>query len=184
MLEVTAEWEGLDEAFAELERECAEVVRGISVRYWNYVLSQTPQAWGRMAASWTYSLNDGGQFYDRSSEVSFEGPRRQITGKLAPSYFLYKGHHAAIRIANSHSKGRESAFKLGDTIWFSNGVNHGEGPYSQAVENGEVRLRRVNQPGAPVRRGLDYIEAHFGRDVSKEAAQRLRTMRIGDGDAI
>lgn len=173
------EWVGLDEAFDTLEEECAAVVRGISVRLWSNILQRTPQFYGRMAASWSYTLG-APSYVDRTAQVEFEGPRKLVAGNLQPSQGLYRGHPTAIGVANNASRGNDSGFKLGMTIYIANGVDHGEGGYSQAIENGEVRLRAVNQPGAPVTRSIDSLRANFGDDISARQAARLKELRVGD----
>lgn len=180
MIDIT--WDNIDEAFAELEAECTEVVRGITVMTWNSILVKTPQYDGRMAASWSYSLNIP-QYEDRSKEVEFVGPRKIEIGKLQPSQGLYRGHPVALQVANNANRSSDAAFKLGDTVWISNGVNHGEGPYSQDVEDGNIRLRAQNLPGQPVRRTLDMIGLRFDEDVSPRRALTLKTLRVGQGNA-
>lgn len=157
----------LNKAFKELEAELEQVARGLSVQLWDSILIKTPQYLGRMAASWSYSLN-APQYLDRSFMVDWD-----ITEPLQ------RGHRTAIDIANEDNLGSELSFKLGDTIWIANGVDHGEGEYAGAVESGEVMLRSVNQPGAPVRRSLDMIGSRYGGDINIKVAQRLKTLRIG-----
>lgn len=176
------DWEGLDEAFEALEAECEQIVRGLTVRIWNGILSKTPQYHGRMVASWSYSLN-GPEYVDRSEQVEFMGPRKIELGNFEPSSALYKGHHKAINVANLANTGREMRFKLGDTVYISNGVDHGEGPYSELVENGGVHLRAPNLPGAPVARTLDWVEANFGVDIKPYRAEALKGLKIGSQDA-
>lgn len=188
MVELDLEWDGLDKAFQELEAECTEVVRGIAIEAWNHMLDQTPQFWGRMAASWTFSYN-APLFLDRSetvdaSETSDMALSNQVTydtpdGPETSFAGLYKGHPEAIDTANFYNRGRDNGFQLGMTIFFANGVDHGEGPYSGAVESGAIRLRPVNRPGAPARRSLDFVAARYGRGVSAERAKLLKSFRIG-----
>lgn len=172
------DWEGLDAAFDELEAELVQVVRGMSVELWNGVLAKTPQFHGRMAASWSYSI-DTPHYVDRSDELDFVGPRRVQIGNFEPTTGLYRGHPEAIAVANMANAGRDAGFRLGQTIWLANGVDHGEGPYSQAVEDGTVRLRAVNRPGAPVERSADQLVSRYGEDVSAAQAQRLKLLKIG-----
>ena len=175
-------WVGLDAEFAKLEDECADIIRGLSVRTFNSILSRTPQYLGRMTASWTYSLGRP-EFVDRSELVkppSVRGP----SGFIDYGEFkgLYRGHPFAISLANAASAGKDRSFKLGMTIYISNGVNHGEGSYSQGVEDGDVILRAQNRPGAPVSRTLDYINAYY-QDITPAKARTLKSLRIGQPDA-
>lgn len=190
MLEVEVEWEGLDAAFEELEKQCAETVRGIAVEAWHRMLNQTPQFLGRMTASWSFCLGTP-QFYDRSFAVDWNpgesAPRRKMFGGGQFDYeedlgAKYKGHPVAIELANSFNQGKELPFQLGMDIYFTNGVDHGEGPYAAAVEDGSIRLRHVNQPGAPARRALDAVAAKYHIGVSEARGEVLRGLRI-DGAA-
>lgn len=178
-------WKGLDAAFAELEAECTEVARGLTVRIWNGILSKTPQYEGRMAASWSYSIG-APEYVDRSALVSPDPTGQGDFTHLG--YYkhgvdpIYKGHPVAIGVANSTNQGKDKAFKLGDTIYIANGVDHGEGAYSGAVEDGNVILRAENLPGAPVSRTLDWASVYFN-DISPQKAMSLKVLTIGSPDA-
>lgn len=167
-----SDWEGLNEAFAEIEGECTDAVRGISVEVWDGILRKTPQFHGSMAASWTYSL-DHPVFENRSEQVL----TKLDSGPVQP---VYRGHPEALAIANAASLGADRGFTLGRHIWIANGVDHGEGPYSQKIEDGQVMLRKFNQPGRPVGRTLDQIQARYGDDVKPSQAARLKTLKVGD----
>lgn len=177
------QWSGLDAAFAELEGELTDVVRGMSVRVFNGFLSKTPQYLGRMTASWTYSLNVP-VFVDRSRDVDPTEGKLSESGYIDYGSFkgLWRGHPLAIAVANAANAGKDSGFKLGMTIYISNGVNHGEGPYSQDIEDGSVILRAENRPGAPVARTLDWASVAY-KDVTPTAARTLRTLRLGKNDS-
>lgn len=176
-------WTGLDVAFAELEAELTNVARGLMVRIWNGILSKTPQYLGRMAASWTFSVSEP-QFVDRSALVDPAPEQTSANGFIDYGQFggLWRGHPAAIAIANSASAGKDRAFKLGDTVFISNGVNHGEGAYSQDVEDGNVILRAQNRPGAPISRTLDWASVYYN-DITPQKAASLKVLTIGSPDA-
>lgn len=175
-------WTGLDAAFAELEAECTDIVRGLTVKVYNGILSKTPQYLGRMAASWSYSLG-APQFVDRSHLVqppAVKGP----SGFIDYGEFkgLWRGHPQAIAVAGAANAGKDSGFRLGMTVYISNGVNHGEGEYAGAAEDGDVILRAVNRPGAPVSRTLDDVgKTH--QNISPIRARTLKALRIGQPDA-
>lgn len=177
-------WVGLDAAFAELEAELTDVARGLTVRVFNGILSKTPQYLGRMAASWTYSVGSP-QFVDRSALVDSEGGQGVHTHL---GYYrkgvtpLQRGSPVAIGIAKLASAGRDKSFKLGDIVYLANGVNHGEGPYSQAVEDGNVTLRAENRPGAPAQRTVDWAGAYY-QDITPNKARELKSLTIGKIDA-
>lgn len=172
-------WTGLDDEFAKLEAECTDIIRGLTVRVFNSVLSRTPQFLGRMAASWEYSIG-APSFVDRSDLVFSKELMEK--GYYKDSWKLKKGNPAAIYIANAANAGRDKAFKLGDIVYFANGVNHGEGPYAGAVEDGSVRLRSVNLPDAPASRALDWAN-DFYSDITPNKAETLKSLTIGVADA-
>lgn len=164
MIAVKAEWTNLDQAFAALEEDCARIIRGISISMWKSILRYTPQYSGGMAASWSYSI--GAPVYaDRSDQVS-------ISGDAMPYIPHKKGDPEAIEVANRQGVSR-SPFKLGDTIYIANGVEHAD-----AVESGDVRLRFVNQPGRPLFRTLALVDARYRFDVRPAAAAQLRRMEF------
>ena len=78
-----ANWEGLDEAFAELEAECANVIRGMTVEIFKYTLQQSPQSKGVFVSSWQYSLNR--PIYWSNPEFANVEPETYMKGNLALS---------------------------------------------------------------------------------------------------
>jgi hypothetical protein len=179
MLDVELGWENLDVAFDELEQELTEVARGLTVRAFDSLLSRTPQFLGQMVASWTYSLNT--PRFENRWQLAYAAQLERVEERDS-FQGLWKGHPVAISIANAANAGNDAAFKLGDTVWFANGVDHGEGPYSEDVEVGNVQLRAVNLPGEPARRTMDWIGVRFG-EISADQAQRLRERRLGGSNA-
>lgn len=156
---LTLDRSSLDDAFDDLENQLSEMARGIAVTFWDDILARTPQMWGEMAASWTFSVGSP-EFYDRSWDVQHVEP-------------LYKGHAAALMIANDYNAGNEVNFRLGQTAWITNGVDH-----AQAIEDGEIRLRQVNRPGMPIARAMGSMYSKFSRGISYKVAQSLRTKKI------
>lgn len=177
---MSSEWTNLDDAFEGLEGECQEVIRGMTVEIWKNVLLRTPQFYGRMAASWSYSLGSP-VYVDRSDEVDDQGldSSALATNKLGEFAGLSRGHPAAINIAEAASAYNDADYRLGMTVYISNGVDHGEGPYSGEVEYAGSRLRAVNQPGAPLRRSINSARTNYGEDVTMRQALRLKDTRIG-----
>ena len=182
-IDLEIDWVDINEALDELEAELTDVCRGLSVRVWNSVLSKTPQFMGRMAASWNYTIGTP-EYVDRSGLVD------PLSEKLPSHRFndlgefrgLYRGHPFAIEIANNACAGRDQQFKLGDTVWITNGVDHGEGPYSGEIEEGNVNLRPENRPGMPVARTEDMVDARYA-EISQAQAETLRHLTIGDNGA-
>lgn len=174
-----AGWDDLDGAFEALEAELTPVVRGLAVEIWNDILRWTPQFYGRMAASWTFNLNSP-VFVDRSEEVSPEGLNQDRTrhNKFGEFMGLRRGAPTAINIAQLFNVGNDRNFKLGDTIWIANGVDHGEGPYAGPIEEGAIPLRPANRPGAPVRRALDAASLRYA-DVPPVKVQYLKSLNLG-----
>jgi hypothetical protein len=183
---INAEWENLDEAFESLVREVTDVVRGVTVEAWNLVLQQTPQFYGRAVASWTYSIGTPA-FVDRSAAALMLEAHADTfrTDPDEGDVFMgkRKGDPAAIGIANFASAGHELPYRLGDTIFFGNGVDHGEGSYANDLELPSIYLRPVNQPGRMVRRSFDRLAARYGNGITAQRAEVLKTMRIGGSNA-
>lgn len=175
-LGVTLEWDNLDQAFEQFEaEEITPIVRGLAVFLWDSILRKTPQYFGGMAASWTWTYSPS-NFKDRSQRVTQREP--------ADLQILFRGHPAAIAIANAASAGRDAEFKLGRTIYFTNGVNHGEGYYAGVVESWDSdKLRTFNRPGKPLSRSLDMIQSRFGTDISRGMAVKFKDMKIGGASA-
>lgn len=189
-IDISVDIDGLDEAFDELEQEVAGIIRGISIELWNHILVETPQYYGRLAASWTYSLGTP-VYVDRSKTMEFDIPHVSIqyvgvdkfTGEEG-FFGRRKGDPEAIGIANFASEGREVGFRLGQDIWLANGADHGEGAYSQEIEDaGSGRLRPVNQPGHAVARSIDALSIRYGDDITPLRAEQLQQLRIGGNDA-
>lgn len=171
-------WQGesLDKAFAELEEECEQIVRGLTVDVWNRILWRTPQYYGRMVVSYTYSL-DFPVFVDRSDLVA---NLDALDPDERSTQLRSKGDLRAINIANGLNGYMPPRFKLGDTVWIANGVDHGEGPYSGAIEDGKVRLRSINRPGAMVSRTMDYVGSRYASVTKRQAGMlKATTMRGG-----
>lgn len=176
MLQAELQWDNLDAAFEQLEADLTNVARGLAVRAWDALLARTPQFYGRMTASWTFSLNSP-VFVDRSDAAWAEQTDKIDEGPFAG---LRQGHPVAIELANFYNAGRDKAFKLGDTVWFANGVDHGEGPYSQDVEDGNINLRAENLPGEPARRAIDWIGLRYA-EITPNQARLLRARTLGEG---
>lgn len=170
--------ESFDQAFNELELECEAIVRGLTVRIWDSILAKSPQYHGRFVASWSYQLDSPGPT-DRSGEVGMEpGVKAFDRYSVDDKFFgLYAGHGAAINVANAASLGVDKAFRLGQTVYMTNGVDHGEGPYSYDIEVGNIHLRAENLPGAPVSRTMDLVENSYA-EISEIKAQSLKAARI------
>jgi hypothetical protein len=177
------QWRDLDQAFAELEAECEDVVRGLTVRVFNGTLSKTPQFLGRMTASWNYCLGTP-EYSDRSNMVDplSEKLNSRVYSDFGTFKGLYRGHPLAIAIANQANKGKDRAFKLGMTVYLTNGVDHGEGGYASGIEDGSIKLRAVNRPGAPASRTLDWAGTYY-RTITKAKASSLKALSIGQSNA-
>jgi len=172
------EWNNLDAAIAALIKEEVEpIVKGLAATAWMKILRYTPQKYGRLAASWSYSLGEP-LYVDRSQTVPSSDDKDDHSLPI-----FWAGHKTAVNIANSFAVGRDSAFKLGDTIWFANGADHGDGPYSSFIENVDQSwLRLYNRPGHAVVRSMEFMETRFGEDVSASAAARLKQTKIGGSE--
>lgn len=171
---VNAQWANLDEALGQLRQELTEVARGITVSAWKHILAASPQYDGRLVVSWTYNLHNP-LIEDRSAMAP---PREEGVGPYRA------GDRPAIDVANALNAGRDLAFRLGDTVWISNGVNHGEGMYAEIAEsitfNG-VTLRYVNMPAQPITRTSDLLAGRYSGGVNRAQAGQLRRLSIAGG---
>jgi hypothetical protein len=181
MLEITVDFDeaSLEKAFEELNKECSDIVRGLSIMLWYRILAETPQKFGRAAASWTYSYR-APLFIDRSHAV---GIGHEIGDRdLDAEGMLWKGHPYAIdfatMIAAPHAN--DPAYRLGTEIYFANGVDHGEGHYASDLEEGAIHLRSVNRPGAMVQRAIDYVHVRYSEDIGARQAGHLKNLRMGE----
>lgn len=182
-LGIKVKWKDLDEAFAAFEEEVTEVARGVTVLLWDSILIKTPQYYGGMAASWTYTYA-AGNARDRSDMVRPVELAANNMWKSDVYEVRRRGHPVAIGIARAASAGKEKEFKLGRTVYLTNGVDHGEGRYASIVEDWDLmKLRAVNRPGHPMKRSLDLIERRFGKDISTREAEQLRALSITSGAA-
>lgn len=186
MLEFKFDSDSLERALKELTvKEFEPVVKGLGQELWNSILTKTPQYFGRLTASWSYSVNtpitvdrssmvisdeEADRVRDQRAEMREEGLDVHDVGDVR-----YRGHPTAIRVAYSMSQGNASNFKLGDTIYFANGANHGEGAYSEFIETVDpLWLRVYNRPGAMVRRTAQAFQAKYENGVSENQAERVK----------
>lgn len=174
-MELEFTWEGLDEAIDRLVQEQIEpVLRGLSVELWNDNLERTPQFFGRLVASWSYTVGEP-LFTDRSDLITFVKDA-EAPGKTRARQ---KGDPEGISIANLNSRGKDLGFRLGQTIWMANGADHGQGAYSTEIEETDPsNLREVNRPGHALAYAVAAIEAKYGQEITGSQALKLKNLHI------
>ena len=158
-------WDGLDLAFAELEAECANVVRGMTVDIFKTALHFSPQSKGVFVSSWTYNLNR--PVFWTNTEFMGNDPETYT-----------KGNPEAIDSALQINAGEDTPFKLGDTVYISNGAEGLDGEYGILIEDGGMKLRAENRPGRPLGRAIDRAATWYAKDVNPKHAAVLKAMRI------
>lgn len=163
-------WEGLDAAFAELEAEVTDIVRGMTVEIFNHTLEMSPQYFGRYVSSWTYQVGKPEFWSNPEFDYVIDD-----TGSIP---IQRKGDPEAINSAKSHNAGRDRDFKLGSTVYIANGVDHGEGPYAGLIEDGGITLRAVNQPGRPLGRSIDRAATWYAHDVNPKRVAQIKGNRL------
>ena len=84
-----------------------------------------------------------------------------------------KGDPEAVMYAMLNNTGVPQGFKLGDTVYFTNSVDHAED-----LEEGRITLRAVNMPGRPLHRTLDRVASWYGSDVNPSRAETLKKYRM------
>jgi len=156
--------DSIDVAFAELEKECTDIVRGMTVDIFHTVLQWSPQSKGVFVSSWQYNIG---------SPIFWTNP--EFVGNERETYV--KGNPPAIQSAKEYNAGDEAGFKLGDTVFISNGAESIEGEYAGLVEAG-LRLRPENRPGRPLGRAVDRTATWFKKDMSPAHAAAFKAMRI------
>lgn len=161
-----ANWEGLDAAFAELEAECANVVRGMTVEIFKTAVTWSPQSKGVFVSSWQYSLN---------RPVYWSNP---FYADIPRETFV-KGNQPAINEAFQINSDKDTPFKLGDTVYISNGAEGLDGEYGILIEEGAMKLRYENRGGLrPLSRAVDRAASWFANDVNPTHAAKLKALRI------
>lgn len=180
MVEITLDV-GFDQAeltalMNELEEEVAAACIGLGIELFESILYRSPQSSGSYAASWTMSLNVP-KAVDRRGMVP-ASEKTMTFNRGGPGYDLTvgipysKGDLPAIELAMAASSGIKSAFRLGDTIWISNGVLNEEGEaYGMDIESGEMMLRAVNRPGDALARSCDYVIRQYGSITQSKLAK-------------
>lgn len=168
MLDV--KWENLDGAFAELEQEVTDIVRGITIESFHFLLRTSPQYYGRFVANWNYSLNT----QNTSVNSAFQ-PKVAYwkTDEMNAQSIYKKGDEEAITYAMQNNAGVPDGFKLGDTVYFTNSVDHADD-----LEEGRIQLRAVNMPGRPMKRTLDRISSWYSNDVNHSRTDTLKRLRM------
>lgn len=159
------EWDNLDQVMAELEAEITDIVRGFTVEIYYHTLKMSPQYFGRYVSNWTYQIGSPDSWLNQEFDYEDEDSGYATIHK--------KGDWPAIESAVNHSKGRDSRFKLGDTVFISNNAGH-----ANDIETGRINLRVVNQPGRPLTRAIDRATTWYGNDMKAKHALELRAMRI------
>jgi hypothetical protein len=163
-------WTGLDQAFAELEAEVTEIVRGITVEIFNHTLHMSPQRFGKYVSSWTYDVGAPRPW----SNPQFD----YITEDKGEVALKRKGDREAIDAAVAHNAGHEMQYKLGDVVYISNGVVGDDGNYAALIEEEPEWLRDVNKPGRPLGRSIDRAGVWYAHTVNPKRAPALRALRI------
>jgi hypothetical protein len=141
-----------------------ETARGLTVDIFKHVIEISPQYSGDFAGNWKYKLN--------GVDTDFDPALFNILGQ-GNEPFRLAGHPEAVAHAMSANAGRDSAFKLGDTAFFSNSADHTE-PYSMKIWEGTIQFRPGNAK-------IDERTENYMRSysvISAATAKRLRMERL------
>ncbi len=159
-------WENLDAAFAELEAECTNVIRGMTVDIFKTAVTWSPQSKGVFVSSWQYSLN---------RPVFWSNPEFANT----PPETYMRGNREAIDAAFQANAGDDAPFKLGDIVYISNGAEGLDGEYGVLIEDGTMRLRYENRGGSrPLGRAIDRAGTWYAHTVNPKHAAQLKAIKI------
>lgn len=184
-LDVAFEKADLDSFFYELEETVEAAAIGIGVELFNNILNRSPQWSGSYVASWSISLNNP-KFVDRSAEALSLSPLRfdpSIYDPDEPQKAPFsRGSVEPINIALREAAGITQSFKLGDTIYISNGVTSRDPGwedynYGPDIESGHIDLRSVNRPGDAMKRSINYVMKIYA-NVTQYDAYKLKTKTL------
>lgn len=142
--------------FAAVENAAAEAAVGIAHQVFEEVLETSPQYSGDFVANWKVSTNPNySEFTPNAVGGYFKG--KGDLNAMGPIFQM--GSSPAMQYARSNAKWPK--IKLGKSIYLHNNARHDE-PYAWKIENGEIRLRPVNE-GAEhvVRRALASVSFNY-----------------------
>lgn len=176
---------GLDAWLAAAEAKITNVTRGLGAVLFKTIVKESPQYSGDFAANWKYSLNSIDHSFTKDLFDGAVSRTEVIRQDLRNSNYLFtrkypvggfiKGSPAAVDYAMAVNKGKDAAFKLGDTIHMSNSAAHDES-YAMLIEDNKIKFRQGNN-GAPARLGaMHFMNAH--RTITKARAEGLARTKL------
>lgn len=169
----------IDKWLEEVEGIATKFCRGVAVRIFEQTLMNSVQYSGDFAANWKFSLNSIDTSFKRDAVPEFRNQSEVVTwthgkeGEKQPFFSRFmpmddRGEGArfhAVSYTLRSNRGRDEAFKLGDTIYISNSAAHDE-PYAEGIENGTIKLR-IKSNARPLGRAVDaaLMQAAGGASV-------------------
>lgn len=176
---------GITNAINEFQQESVEVLRGISIAAYSWVLADTPQWSGNAVSNWNYSVDTV------DTEVTFElkasnqseraavGAPRNATSSKFGAPVAQKGDSRAIGISVSRNQGREARLRsLTQQVFISNSAKSlDHKSYIEMLEaNPNSFLRPVNEPGHMV--ALTVAELQGLALLSETQVAYLRSLSL------
>lgn len=157
--------QGLDRWIEDCEDLVIGAKRGLAIEAFQFVVRETAQWTGNLAASWSLSVGAP----NAVSETPFKDIDPPISSRNPVESALRKGSPAAVTyaLARARADGAASLVNLTNDVFIATGV-----PYAQAVEeNAGSFLRPVNLPAEMVYRAHEML-ARKG-ELTEAAAKAL-----------
>lgn len=128
-------------------------------------VEHSPQYSGQFAASWNLSIG--------TPDFSTYQPTSQTVDGVVIPY--QEGSKPAISAALSRNRGALLGFKLGQTAFLSNSVEHDE-PYSYLIETNQIQFRDENVSGGrTLSRATEFVARRYAIIGRHHLAQLIGT---------
>lgn len=150
----------IDKWLVDCEKLTTRVAKGIAVQIFSDVIYRSVQYSGDFAANWKFKVGS----IDTTFEVDifknktfYKFGKGETEGKFEATVNVetYGDTSQAPRYAARKNAGRDSSFKLGDTIYLSNSSTH-DHAYAPGIETGETYLRNPNNR-APLEKAREAV---------------------------
>lgn len=169
----------IDKWLEEVEKMATKFCRGVTVQIFEQILVNSVQYSGDFAGNWKYELNSitpefkpGVAFTElEKTRVTWtQGKGDEKSGFFSAFMGIDEGGGdpgVAVGYSLRSARGKDNAFKLGDTVYLHNSSVHDDA-YAPGIETGTTKLR-VKQNYAPVERAYEAILNHVAGGASSVA---------------
>jgi hypothetical protein len=142
--------------FKDVEKAAAEAAVGLAHAAFEQLLETSPQYSGDFVANWTVSDSATSNTFTPNAVGGYAAGVSGVN-KLSPLHQM--GDTPAMAYARSHAKWPK--ITLGKSVYLHNNASH-SAPYAMKIEQGQIKLRPVNE-GADhvVRRAIATVAFNF-----------------------